>query len=141
MWANLYTTMRTLPQFVCAMQLLIRPSSISSLNPFSSSLLFTSLSPSFSSSPCFQLPSSLFLLLPSSLHSSLPPLPAFSGNPVHQVVWDGRRLQCSGDGTPRSQSGGPLQLLQSEVLSQNSLTARRPAGTYVMLFLVRPQLQ
>ena len=59
----------------------------------------------------------------------LPPLPAFSGNPVHQVVWDGRGLQCSGDGTPRSQSGGPLQLLQSEVLSQNSLTARRPAGT------------
>ena len=71
-------TMRenTLPQFVCAMQLLIRPSSISSLHHFSSSLLSTSpsLPPSLLLLSNFLLPYFCFILPSPPLFYSPPPL-------------------------------------------------------------------
>ena len=51
-----------------------------------------------------------------------------SWNPKRAVVWRGGRLQCHGPGSTGSQLGGPLQLLQPQVQSQDCPHAGRPAG-------------
>ena len=47
------------------------------------------------------------------------------------MVWDGGRLQCSGDGTAGTQSGGPLQLLLPKIFTQDSLTTCGPVGAAI----------
>ncbi len=53
---------------------------------------------------------------------------ACSWDPERAVVWRGRRLQCHGSGLAGSELGGPLQLLQPQVQSQDCAHASRPAG-------------
>eukprot|EP00983_Pelagomonas_calceolata_P046871 1140361-Pelagomonas_calceolata.AAC.4 len=49
-----------------------------------------------------------------------------SGHPQCPVVWSGGRLQCHGDGPHGPQLGRPVQLLQSQVLTENDPHAYRP---------------
>ncbi len=58
----------------------------------------------------------------------------FSWHTQHQMVRHRRRLQCVGSGFVGSKSGRSFQLLQSEVLSEDSSDACRPAGTLIVLW-------
>ena len=53
------------------------------------------------------------------------------------MVWRGRRLQCNGDGTARTKSGGSIQFLLKKIQLENRAFTCRSIGTEILSMITQ----